>query len=502
MARSERHRVAHVTRWLSLAAVVSVVTVTIAASVAGAATRPSLSARYAHSPLSSGPLMAKAIKAGLLPTPGTDAAARPDHLPTILPNVNASGDSRTQPVNEDPITADPNNPQHLLSGGNDYNCSTIQGFYSSNDGGATWSVHCMPQFQFGGCGDPAVAYDLSGNSYIVGLDCSSISQAIFQKSSDNGVTWTPDAVAVHPTFPNGFVDKEWLEADQTPTSPHAGALYISATQFDSSFTQTNISVTHSYDGGATWTTVAVDPVQSFPNLDQFSDLAVGKDGTVYASWMHCINAGSLCGNPAQMLSSKSTDGGNTWSAPTIIATITTAPQTCGYYGCLPNTFERISDIPTIAVDNSTAATAGNLYSIYYTYTGGQMKVMVSRSTNGGSTWGAGVPVAPATATKDQFFPWINVSSTGRVAATWLDRRGDPANLKYVAATAMSADGTSFGQNKPISAAISNPNNDGFGGSFMGDYTGNVWAGNCLHASWMDTSNGSRSVDMTGGFCLG
>jgi hypothetical protein len=32
--------------------------------------------------------------------------------------------------------------------------------------------------------------------------------------------------------------------------------------------------------------------------------------------------------------------------------------------------------------------------------------------------------------------------------------------------------------------------DGFGGGFMGDYIGNIWAGNTLHSSWIDTRTGT------------
>ncbi len=34
---------------------------------------------------------------------------------------------------------------------------------------------------------------------------------------------------------------------------------------------------------------------------------------------------------------------------------------------------------------------------------------------------------------------------------------------------------------------------------MGDYTGNVWVGKTLFASWMDTSSGVDSQDVVGGF---
>jgi hypothetical protein len=46
--------------------------------------------------------------------------------------------------------------------------------------------------------------------------------------------------------------------------------------------------------------------------------------------------------------------------------------------------------------------------------------------------------------------------------------------------------------------MSNPNLDGFGGTFMGDYTGNAIAGTTFISSWMDMHNGTNAQDWVGG----
>jgi hypothetical protein len=73
----------------------------------------------------------------------------------------------------------------------------------------------------------------------------------------------------------------------------------------------------------------------------------------------------------------------------------------------------------------------------------------------------------------------------------MDRRNDAANINYEAFAAFSTNGgTSFGKNVDLSAAPSNPFNDGFGGSFIGDYIGNGWAGvNTLYLTYTDTTTG-------------
>src|SRR5579872_3062558 len=139
-------------------------------------------ARAVHLPISSfsgGVLMAQAIHSGRVhvPRPAASSNINPNltcsPAPCVLPNVQASGNGGGV-VNETPITANPNNPQHLLSGGNDYNCGSIQGFYASSDGGTTWNHTCLDNLPgSSGCGDPGVGYDLRGTAYISGVDCGS-----------------------------------------------------------------------------------------------------------------------------------------------------------------------------------------------------------------------------------------------------------------------------------------------------------------------------------------
>jgi Neuraminidase (sialidase) len=287
--------------------------------------------------------------------------------------------------------------------------------------------------------------------------------------------------------------------DTNANSPFKNALYVSVTQFAFN-NNSEISVSHSIDGGNTWSTVAVDTQQTFPKVDQFSDLAVGADGAVYVNWLRCRAngpSGDCGGTTANLMFSKSTDGGVTWSTP-IVATTTalvTDPGFCCFYGQLPNTSERVSNIPANAVRGSGATARVSM--VYYDWTGTQMQVKVATSNDGGTTWGAGVRANTSNA-GDQFFPWLNVAKNGRLGVTWLDRRNDPANLKYQPFFAFSNNGgTSFSNSHALSSTPSDPTNDGFGGGFMGDYTGNAWNGKALYASWMDTRSGTCQDEVGG-----
>ena len=484
----------------------------LASMVATAGASSAKQIRLPLSPYSGGLLMAQAIHSGKIHLNGSGAVSHPttpnltcSPAPCVLPNVMAS-EGTSNPVNEDPIAVNLKNSKQLETGGNDYNCSSLQGFFTYSNGGTTWTHTCLNTLSgASGDGDPGVGYDLQNHVYATGIDSGTSDgyDIVFEKSSNNGTSWSAPAVAVRPLFSGGITDKDWLQIDTTATSPHANALYISVTQFDSS-NNTAISVSHSYNGGSTWATVQVDTKQLYPTVDQFSDLAVAKNGTVYVTWMRCTangSAGDCGGTTATMYISKSTNGGASWSTPSVIGTVALAPDacSCGFYGSLPNTNERVSNIPAIGVDNSSGVNSGHLYVVDYTWTGTYMKVQVTTSTNGGTTWNKPVRVTPKTDTHDQFFPWLTVSLKGTVGVTWLDRRNDPSNLSYEAFASTSASGTSFSTNVQIASVASNPNNDGFGGGFMGDYTGNYWSGNTLYASWMDTRSGVSAQDFVGGY---
>jgi hypothetical protein len=462
---------------------------------------------WRRSPYSSGVIQAQLLRAGLLhprfnrqrPVVSPNLTCSP--APCVFPNSQASGGG--QPVNETPIAINPRNSQQILTGGNDYNCSSLQGYYLSSDGGSTWTRTCgtLISGSTGGDGDPAVAWDLRNTAYRGGIDALSgnTSVIVVDHSSNGGSTWSTPVAAAPVFFSGGFADKEWMEIDTNGASPRKNNIYLSVTQFDPS-SNSQITVSHSYDHGSTWAMVAVGGFAAFPVVNQFSDLVVGKDGTVYVTWMRCTANGPTndCGGTvATMLISKSTDGGMTWSAETTVGTANLAPDSCGaFYGCLPNTGERLSNIPANAIDNSNNLSAGTLYVVDFTYVG-YTKVQVTSSSNGGATWSTPVRVTPRSDHHDQFFPWINVNRAGVIGVTWMDRRNDPSNLLYEEFGGYSKTGAHY-TNFQLSPTASNPNNDGFGGGFMGDYSGNAWTGNSLYASWTDTSNGVDAQDVIGG----
>ena len=461
-----------------------------------------------RSPLSGGVLVAQAIHAGRVrlpfyyqPSLGELLTCTP--TPCVVPNVRASEGG--SPVNETPMAANPVKTAQMLSGGNDYNCGTTQGFFASHDGGATWNHNCLFAVSGAfGVGDPIVGYNTSGLTFIGGVDevSGTVADIVIEKSTNGGTSWSSPGIAVIGITPYTFCDKPWLQIDDGATSPRKDEMYISTTQFDPNSNSAMV-VSHSTNHGSSWTSVMVDAV-NYPTVDQFTDLAIGSDGAVYLSWMRCSAtgpAGDCGGTTSAIMFSKSTDGGVTWSVPVTIASANLTPDSCGaFYGCLPNTGERISNVPPIDVDRSGGQFNNHLYVAYYNWTGSQMQVKLVQSADGGTTWST--PIRVTHAANDEFFPWLTTNAKGFVGVTWLDRRLDPSNVNYDAFASVSRNGGGhFRPGVRLSTVSSNPFNDGFGGSFMGDYTGGIWVRNTLFASFTDTRSGADGQDEIGGFKL-
>jgi hypothetical protein len=400
------------------------------------------------------------------------------------------------------IAADPSNPRNIIVGTNDANCgengSSTPGFLVSSDAGSDWSQYCMPGGSGGGhnyfpIGFPTLGgYDRNGVAYIGGLYSSDEAGGGegFQKSRD-GVHWSALAPAIFSDkYGEGYC---WMTVDANVGSPYVNSVYVSCVTFGymggEGFNQ--LVVAHSSDGGATWRQADVAPPQMGGGQDLYTAMTVGEDGTVYLTWRYCSKNDPCGSGPAYMAFSKSSDGGNTWSKPTLMATVTLHE--------VPNTNGGDPDTPAIAVDNSSGPYAGNLYAVMYNWTGTFMQVQVVRSTDGGDTWSKPAPVAPGV-THDQFLSWIAVSPTGMVGVSWLDRRNDPADVNFQAFAGISSDGgQSFEPNVQLTSEFSNPNESVGGWSNFDTCT---WDGpNYFLAAWMQLNTGRDTQINVGGIRL-
>jgi hypothetical protein len=141
------------------------------------------------------------------------------------------------PDNEIAVAVNPNDPNHLVAGSNDYyyrfnNASGARqaivptGFFTSFDGGATWIDGQIPMRTGNGAGDPAPAFDAKNGAALMaqlenvgghGGCCVSQGDVSVSRSTDGGLTWSEPVTVMQgtgtgigPANQAVFWDKEWL----------------------------------------------------------------------------------------------------------------------------------------------------------------------------------------------------------------------------------------------------------------------------------------------------
>ena len=402
--------------------------------------------------------------------------------PCRLPNVKVSSGNKVTETAPN-LAINPQNSSEMIVGETDTSCTSWGAAYHTSDGGTTWTKTCFPTV---GIIDQIssvwMLYDSSGVVHAllgtINLDCGE-DILLESHSSDNGATWS--SLNQFSSVQFQVLDSQAM--DNFAGSPFQGNIYGSTTQF--LFNNVQIEVWVSANGGGTWTphVAATLPNTAFYDGEGYSHLEVGKDGTVYLAYM-ASESGGLSTN--RMMFTKSRDGGKTWISPVMVYAATPINN-------VPNTTIYVADAPIVAVDNSSTGTR-RLYMTFYNWTGTFMQVLITHSDDSGTTWSTPDPVTPPSATNDQFKPYVNVSATGVVAVTWLDRRDDPNNTNYRAYAAISRNGI-FMKNVSLATGGSAPV---FGLSYNDSPPANAWSGSTLFAVWPDTRNGSL-VQAIGGY---
>ncbi|HKF19861.1 MAG TPA: sialidase family protein [Candidatus Dormibacteraeota bacterium] len=441
-------------------------------------------------------------------------------------NFMANCDSTVLPHNETAIVADPNDPRHLVGGSNNSQVlnnpgHSAMGYYTSFDGGATWTNGQVPTGAFAIASDPTVGFDTTGNVFFgtvafdLGLGGTALGGAIqVSRSRDGGRTFeTP--VQVERSTSDGIVeDKEYLSVDTNPGSPFLNSIYITWTRFhfDSSDTylESPIFFSASRDGGATWslpkeisgTNTALCTFSGTPlpfdgrcKEDQFSTPVVAPDGAIVVAFENeqAINDGQF---RDQYLVVRSTDGGATWGRPVRASDI--LHDGVGDYPInvvgrqtLSNSQFRVNSAGNLAVDPS----GGNLVVVWSDNRNGtaantNTDIFLVRSADGGATWSS--PVVVTNRTGDQFYPWAAFGPDGSLNVSFFDRSYDPANSQYGITLARQRPGHQI-LLQQVDTGLSDPNHarwfaSATGGKtiFLGDYNGLAVASDGVaHPMWTD-----------------
>jgi len=379
------------------------------------------------------------------------------------------------PFTEPGIAVNPVNPQEVVAVFQD----NAHAAYS-RDAGRTWqAAEGVEAKNYRISGDVSVTFDNQGHAVICYIAFDKLGTSNYwahgatrngifvRRSLDGGKTWEADhiPVAEQPTEPGiPFEDKPYIVADNTK-SRFAGNLYIGWTRWR--LTDSQMVLSRSTDDGKTWSKpIEIDAHPGLPRDD--NGAAEGFDGVVAPDG----TLYAIWSQDDEIMLTTSRDGGKSFSHARAI--IHTAPIMFAV-----ETLQRANGFPQIAIDPKSK----HLYVTWSDYRNGDLDVFLATSSDGGEHWDAPVRVNndPVHDGAEQFFQWLAVDPTdGSVDVLFYDRRGDPLGKKQIVVLARSTDGgRSFANyawtDEPFEAS----------GVFFGDYTGLAAYGGRVYGVWME-----------------
>ena len=322
-------------------------------------------------------------------------------------------------------TANPDNPDQVCVAFNDSrgaNFSNFSGISCSTDGGATFTrvTTAAGRSPFDNTfGDPVVLYNSpTGTWFTVWLDGNGgCTLGGFKSTNPLDPTSWATHFCVHSA---GGDDRESGWADNNPSSPHFGNMYVSWNDFN--IGQGALVVSRSTDNGITWSgEITVANTGTFIRDVQITGDDV--NGDLYIAGMD-EGGGGFPHNDTNLIF-KSTDGGATW-ANTYTGSPFPGP---GLLACSVNPY-----FTCMFPDNGgyfrhegwgePAAHNGFVHLVYAQHGAGadEGDVYYIRSTDGGVTFGAPVKLNSDATTRPQWQANLSVSPTGTLLAVWYDAR--------------------------------------------------------------------------------
>jgi hypothetical protein len=375
------------------------------------------------------------------------------------------------------IAVNPLNPQQVVT----VFQYTAQAGYST-DAGRTWTLASgvtPPEYKMSG--DVSVVFDKKGHAI---LGCIAFDKlgtfnywahgatrngVFLKRSLDGGKTWEPElhTVMAQPTQPGiPFEDKPYFLSD-TSKSRFAGNLYVGWTRWTLADSQMLFS--RSTDDGLTWSPpIEIARDRGLPRDD--NGALEGFDGAVGPD-------GTVYGvwsERDKIDFVESHDGGRTFSRARDI--ISTGPIMYAIDG-----MDRANGFPQIGLSPHGGPRGGPLYITWSDYRNGEIDVFLSISADHGRTWSEPIKVNrdPVHNGADHFFQWLAVDPvTGALNLVFYDRREDPENKTQIVVLARSTDGGKTFANYAWTTNAFDPE-----GVFMGDYLALAAWNDRVYGAW-------------------
>ncbi|HET6747815.1 MAG TPA: sialidase family protein [Actinomycetes bacterium] len=380
------------------------------------------------------------------------------------------------------------------------------------------------------------------------------------RSADGGASWNFPGSPVKQSPGDGsdnigLLDKPYMAADTGKGSRFRDRLYVAWAEYNVDFSADPIGFAWSDDHGATWnlvpaisgTSAELCPVNfdgspaGTCNANQFPQPFTAPNGDLYVVFQNFNNAVGAGGdNHNQILIVKSTDGGQSFSAPVKVSDFNDLPDCLTYTGhdagraCVPTaplsdrSIFRATNYPSaVATSNNrivvtlasylnrhsnpergnctpagfSTTTGLNLYTGVGERNGCNNDIVVSVSTDAGASFtGTTTPVAelpsvsdenPRTQLADQWWQWAALNPKGGVTVAYYDRKyGDAQQTGFMDITMRRGNGNHVRvTNRSLPPTQEFPEAGASTGVFVGDYMGvAVGSDGIAHPIWTDTRN--------------
>jgi hypothetical protein len=414
------------------------------------------------------------------------------HAQQVGTNVNMvtgtqwpGGDPFLQRQNEPSMAISSRNPLHMVAGDNDYRSVDLPsvsgevaptgdawlGFFTSFDGGQTWTSNLVPGYPqdtsiagllspihgLGAGADPTVRAGTNGMLYYGGLAFNrqqgGTSKVFVATYTDDNNLEGGNSIRYLWTTPvdtgnsNLFEDKPSIAVDIprswsglciVPALPlkntqifRAGTLYAAWTQFTGAESNgvAAIMYSRSIDCGLTWT--SPQKISGTAKTNQGAALAIDPNtGALYITWR--VFASTNPTQPDAIMYVASFNGGSTFTKPALVANINAFDQADTTVSF------RTNDYPTISVDAASHVylawsqrNAGNIGA-----NGGDARIVVSTgiptsNPNIPLQWSAPLVVDNWAGRGHQFMPGMEFSA-GKLTVAWYDLRNDDLLAIYTA----------------------------------------------------------------------